>query len=91
MRSVPGPLKTTIFFFSRATSSTARAGADPATSMMASTFWTSYHSRALAAAMSALFWWSTTIRSIFLPSTVPPKSATAISAAVALPLPVTSA
>ncbi|MNQ54092.1 hypothetical protein D3C85_681520 [compost metagenome] len=59
--------------------------------MMASTFWVSYHSRALAAAMSALFWWSITIRSTFLPSTVPPKSAIAISAAVALPLPVTSA
>lgn len=78
-------------FFSRATSSTASAGAEPATSMMASTFCVSYHSRARAAAMSALFWWSATSRSIFLPSTWPPKSAMAISAAVALPLPVTSA
>ena len=58
--------------------------------MMASTFCVSYHSRARAA-MSALFWWSATSRSIFLPSTWPPKSAMAISAAVALPLPVTSA
>ena len=55
MRSVPGPENTTILFFCFATSSTASAGADAATSRIASTLSWSNHSRALLAAMSALF------------------------------------
>ena len=38
----------------------------------------SNHSRALAAATSALFWWSANSTSIFLPLIAPPKSAIAI-------------
>ena len=48
----------------------------PPTSM--STPCWSNHSRALLAATSALFWWSANTNSIFLPLTVPPKSAIAI-------------
>jgi hypothetical protein len=41
--------------------------------------------------MSALFWWSAETTSIGMPSTVPPKSSTAILAAVTAPRPVMSA
>jgi hypothetical protein len=47
----------------------------------------SNHSRALEAAMSALFWWSAEMNSIFLPLMLPPASAIAILMASAPPAP----
>ncbi len=88
---MPGPLNTITLSFCLATSSTASAGAETATSMIASTFPVSNHSRALLEAMSALFWWSAVNSSIFLPSTWPPKSSMAIWMAATLPGPVMSA
>ena len=74
-----------------ATSMTASAGAEAVTSAIASSRSELNHSRALAAAMSGLFWWSAERTSIGLPSTSPPKSSTAIRAAATLPGPVMSA
>ena len=74
-----------------ATCSAASAGAVAATSASMSTFRVSNHSRALAAVRSALFWWSATISSIGLPSTLPPKSAIAMLAAITAPGPTMSA
>ena len=56
MRVAPGPLSTTILFLVLATSIAASAVAEAATSMSASTCWLSNHSRAVAEAMSGLFW-----------------------------------
>src|SRR5579863_9580449 len=53
-------------------------------------FW-SAHSRNLAAPMSGLFWWSADSTVIFLPSTVPPKSATAHFTTSRPAAPITSA
>src|ERR1035438_2010159 len=53
-------------------------------------FW-SAHSRNFEAPMSGLFWWSVVSSTIFLPSTLPPKSAIAILAASMPPWPMTSA
>src|ERR1019366_6860933 len=53
-------------------------------------FW-SAHSRNFEAPMSGLFWWSVVSSTIFLPSTLPPKSAIAILAASMPPWPITSA
>src|SRR6218665_3308490 len=50
----------------------------------------SIHSRALLAAMSALFWWSAVMSSMGWPSTLPPKSSMAIWIAIAPFLPSTS-
>ena len=50
-------------------------------------FCVSYHSRALAAAMSALFWLSATSSSTGWPLTLPPKSSMAIWIAMAPFLP----
>ena len=53
---------------------------------MSRPFW-SNHSRALAEAMSALFWWSAVISSIFRPSIAPPISSMAMRMASTPPGP----
>jgi hypothetical protein len=58
--------------------------------IMLTPFW-SAHSRSFEAPMSGLFWWSAVSSVIFLPSTLPPKSAIAILAASMPPWPITSA
>jgi hypothetical protein len=57
---------------------------------MTSTFSLSYQRLAIEDATSALFWTSPDTISIFLPSTVPPKSAIAISTAMTAPGPLMS-
>src|SRR5690606_2086503 len=77
-------------FFSAATLAMARLVAEfvPPTSM-SRLFW-SNHSLARAEATSALFWWSATSSSIFLPLISPPASAIAMRMASAPPGPSTS-
>jgi hypothetical protein len=75
-------------FFSFAMFCTASPTADTGTSRITSTWSTSYHRRAMPAPISGLSWWSPTITLIGLPKTVPPKSSTAICAAVTEPWPV---
>src|SRR5258706_15258478 len=65
-------------FFSLATLAIARLAPELVPPISMSTPCWSNHSRALAAATSALFWWSATITSTFLPLTAPPRSAMAI-------------
>ena len=76
------------FFFSLAMFCTARPTAETGTSTIRSTCSVSYQRRAIALPMSGLSWWSPTITLIGLPSTLPPKSSTAICAAVTEPWPV---
>src|SRR6187402_1270220 len=66
------------FFFSSATLAMARLVPELVPPISTSRPCVSNHSRALAAATSALFWWSATSTSTFLPATAPPRSATAI-------------
>src|SRR5215831_14871262 len=75
-------------FFSFAMFCTASPTDDTGTSRITSTWSTSYHRRAIPAPTSGLSWWSPTITLIGLPKTLPPKSATAICAAVTEPWPV---
>ncbi len=70
-----------IFFICFDRSCTASATEDVVSSVIMSTPSTSYQRRAMAAARSGLFWWSAEITSTFWPSTLPPKSSTAILAA----------
>src|SRR5258706_3530593 len=74
-------------FFSAATLTAASAVEEVTRSAIMSTLSVSIHSRTLVDAMSALFWWSAEITSIGLPSTLPPKSSTAILTASTAPLP----
>ena len=76
-----------IFFFSRDRPWTASATDEVVNSMIASTPSRSYHCRAMPEAMSGLFWWSAARISIGTPSTLPPKSSTAIRAASTEPWP----
>src|SRR5450755_4300314 len=76
------------FFFSLAMVCTASPTAETGTSTIRSTCSVSYQRRAMPAPISGLSWWSPTITVIGLPSTVPPKSSTAICAAVTEPCPV---
>src|SRR5882724_2403428 len=76
------------FFFSLAMFCTARPTAETGTSTIRSTCSTSYQRRAMAPPISGLSWWSPTITLIGLPRTLPPKSSTAICAAVTEPWPV---
>ena len=73
----PALVKITTRFICRVRSCTASAMAELGTSRIRSTLSFSYHRRAVAADVH-LFWWSAEITSIGLPSTVPPKSSTAI-------------
>ncbi len=75
------PVVMVIFFFSLDRPWTASATEEVVSSMIASTLSRSYHCRAMPEAMSGLFWWSAETSSIGAPSTVPPKSSTAILAA----------
>src|SRR5215813_5432258 len=75
-------------FFSFATCCTASPTDDTGTSRITSTWPTSYHRRAMPAPISGLSWWLPTITLIGLPKTLPPKSSTAICAAVTEPWPV---
>src|SRR5450631_4393226 len=77
-----------IFFFSLATFCTASPTADTGTSTIRSTCSVSYQRRAMPAPISGLSWWSPTITVTGLPNTLPPKSSTAICAAVTEPWPV---
>ena len=81
MREVAAPTTMSIFFFSFDSSCTASATDDVVNSVIMSTFSVSYQRRAMAPARSGLFWWSAVTISIFWPSTLPPKSSTAIWAA----------
>ena len=76
--------------FSLATSRTASAATEPLMSKMASTSCVSYHLRAVAEAMSALFWWSAETSSTGLPLMGLPKSSMAIFAASTEPEPARS-
>src|SRR5436189_2707970 len=76
------------FFFSLAMPWTARPTAETGTSTIRSTCSTSYQRRAMPPPMSGLSWWSPTTTVIGLPNTLPPKSSTAICAAVTEPWPV---
>jgi len=78
-------------FFSDATLAVARAVPELVPPKIIVRPWVSIHSRALEAAMSALFWWSALISSMGMPSTLPPKSSMAIWMASAPFLPSTSA
>src|SRR5450830_438334 len=78
-------------FFSPATLPTAIATLEVGTSTIMSTPSVSYHSRALVAPTSGLFWWSADTISIGLPSTLPPNSCAAICAATREPGPPMSA
>ena len=71
------------FFFSAATFAIARLVPEFVPAMMRSRPWVSIHSRSLLAATSALFWWSATSSSTFLPLIAPPRSAMAIRMASA--------
>ncbi len=86
-----GAFITTTLLRSRPTSCTASAADEPTTSITASTWPSLNHSRALLEARSALVCVSAARISIERFSTLPPKSATAISAAALLPSPVMSA
>ncbi len=59
----------------------ASATEEVVSSVIMSTFSTSYQRRAMALPRSGLFWWSAEMISIFWPSTSPPKSSIAILAA----------
>jgi hypothetical protein len=76
---------------SAASCSTASATEELSKPMAISTRSASNQRRAIAAPMSALFWWSATAISTGLPSTVPPASSTAMRAAIAEPGPPRSA
>src|SRR5215213_8907039 len=69
---------------------TARATEDVGTSETTSTCCVSSHWRTMLDPMSGLFWWSAATTSMGLPSTVPPKSSTAMRAATTDPGPVLS-
>src|SRR5256714_2568338 len=71
------------FFFSCATLAIARLVPELVPPISTSTPCWSNHSRALAAATSALFWWSATSTSTFLPATALPMSAIAMRMASA--------
>src|SRR5260221_5383498 len=85
------PVLITILPRSRARLLTAMATAVLLMSTIRSTPSRSNQVRAWVAPTSALFWWSAQTTSIFLPSTWPPKSATAIFAASTEPRPAVSA
>ncbi|KAF1056390.1 MAG: hypothetical protein GAK34_00316 [Delftia tsuruhatensis] len=85
------PVLITILPRSRARLLTAMATAVLLLSTIRSTPSRSNQVRAWVAPTSALFWWSAQTTSIFLPSTWPPKSATAIFAASTEPRPAVSA
>jgi hypothetical protein len=72
---------------SRVTGWIAMPTADDPPSTMASTFSLSIQRRTIATPMSGLFWLSANTTSILLPSTVPPKSSTAIRVAMTAPNP----
>ena len=88
---VAGPERSVIRFFSLAMGMTAPAVEEETRSAMTSTFSSSNHLRAVFEAMSALFWWSAEMISMFLPSTFPPKSSAAMVAASTEPGPARSA
>ncbi|MDT4827621.1 hypothetical protein FQZ97_609740 [compost metagenome] len=79
----PEPTTKYGFFLSAATPAMAMAAPEFTPPISMSTLFTSNHSRALAAAMSGLFWWSAVTSSIFLPSMAPPMSAMAMRIASA--------
>ena len=70
---------------------TARATLEVGTSTITSTPSLSNHCGRWLEPISGLFWWSALISSIFLPATVPPKSAMAMRAASTEPCPLMSA
>src|SRR5690606_28647553 len=76
-----------IRFLSAATLTTASATDELVRSVIMSTRFTSNHSRALLAAMSALFWWSASRTTIGRSRTLPPMSSTAMRTAVSDPWP----
>src|SRR3954462_22925 len=79
------------FFFSRVSSLIASATPEFGTSKIASTLSASYHWRAIAEPVSALFWWSAETISTFMPFFAAPKSSTARRAAATEPGPPMSA
>ena len=83
-------MATNIFFFSAATLAMARLAPELVPPISMSTPCWSNHSRALEAAISALFWWSAEMNSTFLPARTTPASAIAILMASAPPKPSTS-
>jgi hypothetical protein len=87
---VPGPESRVMRFFSAATGMTAMAVPLFTMSTAMSTWFSSNHFRAVLEAMSGLFWWSAETTSTGLPSTFPPKSATAILTARTEPGPARS-
>ncbi len=86
-RVVPAPFTMAMRDLSLASETTASATAEFVRSVIMSTPWRSIHSRARLDAMSGLFWWSPCTTSIGLPSTLPPKSSTAMRTAVTEPAP----
>ena len=76
-----------IFFLSLDRPWTARATEEVVSSMIASTPSRSYHCRAIAEAMSGLFWWSAVRISIGTLPILPPMSSTAMRAASTEPWP----
>ncbi|MNL68543.1 hypothetical protein D3C87_1932800 [compost metagenome] len=78
---VAAPVLMVIFFLSFERACTARPTEEEVSSMIESTCSVSYHCRAMLEATSALFWWSAVTTSTGAPSTLPPKSSTAIFAA----------
>jgi hypothetical protein len=74
----------------RVISCTAMATDEVGTSTTATTFCESIQVRASVEPTSGLFWWSPTITSTVSPSSLPPKSSTAICAATTAPWPARS-
>ena len=79
-RDEPEPLTIATLFLSLAICATLSAMPELIRLAIMSTLSASYHSRALEAATSGLFWWSAMMSSIGLPSTLPPKSSIAMLA-----------
>ena len=77
--------------FSLTISLTASATDEVGTSTITSTSSTSIHWRTMFEPTSGLFWWSAESTSIAAPSTLPPKSSTAMRAASTEPWPARSA
>jgi hypothetical protein len=90
MSDEAGSVARKIFFFSPATPMMAIEEDDAPAPRITSTLSLSYQRLASVAATSALFWMSPETISIFLPSTLPPKSAIAISTAATAPGPLMS-
>ena len=91
MSEEPGPENRTIFWRCRAISCTASATEENGRSAMTSTPSLSYHWVAIEDPMSALFWWSAKMISIFLPITTLPACSAAMRAAITDPCPDRSA